>query len=170
MSKVTNIRYNIRLNIRTIQNIFKYFHMDEKNTLFELVTQNDKLIDELNSIKSNIVKVKENKKSKSIYIKNIKFEKLVYFFSKHVAFNIYCYKKYTNIDMLSHKLSNNIESNNSEVCIHIKMDTISDIVFNNEKYDVMKARQFLRPYRTINVEYIVLFILLIIGILIRVLR
>ena len=144
--------------------------MDEKNTLFELVTRNDKLIDELSSIKNNIVKIKEVKKTKHIYIKNMKFEKLVYFFSKHVAFNIYCYKKYTNIDKLSHKFSDNIESNNSEVCIHIKMDTVSNIAFNNEKYDSAKAKEFLRPYRTINIEYIVLFLLLVIGILIRVLR
>ena len=142
--------------------------MDEKNTLFEIVTSNDKLVEELKSV--SVVKIKENKRSKSLYIKNVKFEKLVYFFSKHVAFNIYCYKRYTNIDKLSHKFSENIESSNSDVCIHIKMDTIDKISFNNEKYDSKKAKLFLKPYRSINIEYIVLFILLVIGILIRLLR
>ena len=84
----------------------------------------------------------------------MKFEKLYYYLSKNIVFNI-CYYK-GKID-------------NYEVCVQTKMDRVNNIEFN-DKYDLNKTKKFLKQYRVINIEYIVLFILLIIGIIFRIVR
>ena len=144
---MNKIKYNIRLNVKTLKSIFEYFDMNEKNTIIRLFTSNNELKEEL---KEYICDLKDN----SIFLKNIKFEKLYYYLSKNIVFNI-CYYK-GKID-------------NYEVCVQTKMDRVNNIEFN-DKYDLNKTKKFLKQYRVINIEYIVLFILLIIGIIFRIVR
>ena len=146
---MNKIKYNIRLNVKTLKSIFEYFKMNEKNTIIKLVTNNKELTKEL---KDFIILEEDN----NLYLSNIKFEKLYYYLSKNVVFNIYYYKN-SNIK--------NIE--NYEVCVHTRMDKVYEIFFN-DKYDLKETKEFLKKYRIIDIEYIVLFLLVLIGILIRI--
>ena len=146
---MNRVKYNIRLNVKTLKSIFEYFNMNEKNTIIKLVTKNESI---KNDIKEYIFDIKDN----NIYLKNIKFEKLYYYLSKNLVFNIYYYKN-SNIK--------NIE--NYEVCVHTRMDKVYEIFFN-DKYDLKETKEFLKKYRIIDIEYIVLFLLVLIGILIRI--
>ena len=141
------IKYNIRLNVKTLKSVFDYFKMNDKNSTIKLVTSNKRILEEASDY---IYDVKGN----SIYLKNIKFEKLYYLLSKNVIFNIYYYKG---------------KEDNYEVCVHTRMDRIQYIEFN-DKYDYEMAKTFLKQYKIINIEYIVLALLLIIGLIIRVLK
>jgi len=142
-----NFKYNIKLNIKTLKSIFEYFKMNEKNTIVKLVTKNKNIIEDA---KEYIYNVKED----NIYLKNIKFEKLYYYLSKNLVFNIYYYKG---------------TEENYDVCIHTRMDKIYKISISN-KYDLNKTKEFLKQYKTIDIEYIVLFVLIIIGIIIKILN
>ena len=152
-----SLKYNINLDIKTLKYIFTYFDMNEKNTIIKLVSSNKNVFNNLSEFKDNIIKID----NKSIYLKNIKFEKLYYFFSKYIVFNVYYYKV-KNID--------DIIDNKYEVSVYTRMDKIHEICFDNKKYDVSKVKNEFKKYRRINIEYIILFILLIIGIIIRLLR
>jgi hypothetical protein len=157
------IRYNIRLNVKTLKSIFEYFGMNKDNTIIELITTNEKTREALKEYKSNILKETKT----SVYLKNMKFEQLYYFLNKYLVFNINYFKtKETDVKKLTHKFKNNP----SEVCVGLKMDAVHQICFDTNKYDYDKTKEFLKKYRTINIEYIILFILLIVGILIRLLR
>ena len=105
---MNKIKYNIRLNVKTLKNIFEYFKMNEKNSTIKLVTTNKRILDEA---KDYVYDVKEC----NIYLKNIKFEKIYYFLSKNLIFNIYYYK-------------GNEEKH--DVCIHTRMDKINCIYFD----------------------------------------
>ena len=147
VKRMNRIKYNIRLNVKTLKKIFEYFDMNEKNTIIRLFSNNKNLQED---VKEYIFDIKDN----SIFLKNLKFEKLYYYLSKNLVFNI-CYYK-GKID-------------DYEVCVQTKMDRINRIEFN-DKYDLNETKKFLKEYRVINIEYIVLAILLIIGIIIRILR
>ncbi len=160
-----SIKYNIRLNVKTLKTIFSLFDMNEKNSIIELVTSNDNTVKNIDEYKSNVIKIVKNEKNTSIYLKNIKFEKIYYFLSKNLVFNVYYYKA-KNIDNLSHTLKNNT----CDVSIHTRMDKIYEIVFDKNKYDCDRIRKELKKFRTINIELIVLIILIIIGIILRFVR
>ena len=87
MNKVS-LKYNIRLNVKTLKHIFTYFDMNEKNSIVELVTSNKNVFENIGEYKDNVIKIDD----KSIYLKNIKFEKLYFFFTKNLVFNVYYYK------------------------------------------------------------------------------
>ena len=144
---MNKIHYGINLNVKTLKSIFSYFNMNEKNSTIKLITNNKDIIEEA---KDYIYDIKGNE----VYLKNIKFEKLYYFLSKNLVFNIYYYKG---------------NEEEYDVLIHTKMDKIYDIYFSN-KYDLKKTREFLKQYRRINIEYIILFLLVLIGIIIRILK
>ena len=144
---MNKIKYNIRLNVKTLKSIFEYFKMNEKNSTVKLVTSNKRILEEA---KEYIYDVKGN----NIYLKNIKFEKLYYFLSRNTIFNIYYYKG---------------KEDNYEVCVHTRMDRIQFAIFN-DKFDLDKTKEFLKQYRVINIEYIILALLLIIGIIVRIVK
>ena len=158
------IRYNIRLNVKTLKNIFGYFNMDKSNTIIELMTTNEKTREALNKdYKKNILK--ETKKS--VYLKNMQFEQLYYFLSKYLVFNINYYKtKEIDVKKLTYKL----KENPSDVVVCLKMDAVNQICFDTDKFDYGKTKEFLKKYKTINIEYIILFMLLIVGLIIKLLR
>ena len=150
---MNKIKYNIKLNVKTLKDIFNYFNMSSTNSIVKLVSNNKNLIED---VKEYTVRIKDN----NIYLKNIKFEKLYYFLSRNIVLNVYYYKA---------KSIKEIENNNYEVCIHTRMDRVYNILFN-DKYNILETRNFLKKYRSIHIEYIVLFLLLIVGLLIRLLR
>ena len=157
------IRYNIRLNVKTLKSIFGYFNMDKSNTIIELMTTNDKTREALKEYKNNIL---EETKT-SVYLKNMKFEHLYYFLSKYLVFNINYYKtKETDVKKLTHKL----KDNPSEVSVSLKMDAVKEVCFDTDKYDCDKTKEFLKKYRTINIEYIILFLLLVVALIVKLLR
>ena len=147
VNNMNRVKYNIRLNVKTLKSIFEYFNMNEKNTIIKLVTKNESI---KNDIKEYIFDIKDN----NIYLKNIKFEKLYYYLSKNLVFNIYYYKG---------------NEKDYEVLVHTRMDSVN-VVEYNDKYDHKKTKEFLKQYRTINIEYIIVFILLVIGVIIRLVR
>lgn len=157
MNKVS-LKYNIRLNVKTLKHIFTYFDMNEKNSIVELVTSNKNVFENIGEYKDNVIKIDD----KSIYLKNIKFEKLYFFFTKNLVFNVYYYKT-KNID----DVNKTLKDNKCEVSIHTRMDKIYEICFDKNKYDEIKTKNEFKKYRSINIEFIILFILLIIGIIIR---
>ena len=140
------VNYNIKLNVNNLKNIFRYFDMNEKNTIIKLDTKNESIRKE---IKEYILKDEKD----YLILHDIKFEKLYYYLSRNIVFNIYYYK--------------NMKDDNYEVCIHTRMDKIHDISFN-DKYDLDKTKEFFKKYRSINIEYIILFLIILIGILIRI--
>ena len=144
---MNKIKYNIRLNVKTLKSIFEYFNMNEKNTIIKLVTKNKKIIEEAKEYVFDV-------NGDNIYLKNIKFEKLYYFMSKNLIFNIYYYKG---------------KEEDYDVCVHTRMDKIHYVEFN-DKFDINKTKEFLKKYRVINIEYIILALLLIIGIIIKIFR
>ena len=144
---MNKIKYNIRLNVKTLKSIFEYFNMNEKNTIIKLVTKNKKIIEEA---KEYIYDVNGD----NIYLKNIKFKKLYNFISKNLIFNIYYYKG---------------KEKDYDVCVHTRMDKIQYVEFN-DKFDINKTKEFLKKYKVINIEYIILALLLIIGIIIKIFR
>ena len=144
---MNKIKYNIRLNVKTLKSIFEYFKMNEKNTIIKLVTNNK---DFISDAKEYIFDIKDN----NVYLKNIKFEKLYYFLSKNLVFNVYYYKG---------------SEESYEVCVHTRMDKINSVEFN-DKFDLKETKMFLKKYRVINIEFIILFLLLLIGIIIRLVR
>lgn len=144
---MNSIKYNIRLNVKTLKSIFEYFKMNEKNTIIRLVTNNKKIIEEA---KEYIFDIKDD----NVYLKNLKFEKLYYYLSKNLVFNVYYYKG---------------NQKEYEVCIHTRMDKIQRVEFNS-KYDLNTTKEFLKKYRVINIEYIILILLIIVGIIIRVIK
>ena len=157
------VHYNIRLNIKTLKEIFNYFSMNKDNTIIELVTNNKSTREALYEYKNNILEMTKT----SVYLKNFKFEQLYYFLSKHIVFNIIYYKtKEKDVNKLSHKF----KENESDVCVNLKMDAINQICFDTDKFDEEKTKAFLKKYRTINIEYIILFILLVIGLIVRAVR
>ena len=151
---MNTIKYNIRLNIKTLKTIFEYFNMDEKNTIIELNTKREKVRENIQEYKSNILSINDE----SIYLKNLAFGKLYYFLSKNFISHVIFYKE---------KNIKNI--NDSEVKISIRNDKIYSISFN-DKYDYEKTKELLKRYRTIDIEYIVLFLLLIGGLIVFVLK
>ena len=144
---MNKIKYNIRLNVKTLKSIFEYFNMNEKNTIIKLVTNNKNIIEEA---KEYIYDIKDN----NVYLKNIKFEKLYYYLSKNLVFNVYYYKG---------------NEEEYEALVYTRMDKVQLIEFN-DKYDLDKTKEFLKKYRVINIEYIILFLLLLVGIIIRLVR
>ena len=144
---MNKIKYNIRLNVKTLKSIFEYFNMNEKNTIIKLVTKNKKIIEEA---KEYIYDVNGD----NIYLKNIKLKKLYYFMSKNLIFNIYYYKG---------------KEKDYDVCVHTRMDEIQYVEFN-DKFDINKTKEFLKKYKVINIEYIILALLLIINIIIKIFR
>lgn len=162
------LKYNIRLSIKVLKELFNYFDMNESNTIIELVTRNEKVIKEIDEYKDNIICIKDNKNYKSIFLKNMNFSKLFYFLSKNTVYNIYYYKvgKKYDINKISHKL----KDNNIEASIYTRIDTIYEICFNDEKFDLNKTKETFKVYKSINIEYIVLFIMLIIGLIILIKR
>ena len=151
---MNRVHYNIRLNIKTLKTIFEYFKMNEKNTIICLNTKSDKIRKNIEEYKNNIELVND----KSIYLKNMVFGKLFYFLSKNFVSHVVFYKE-KNIN----------ELDNSEVKIEVFNDKIKNVYFNS-KYDFKDAQEFLKKYRTIDIEYIVLFLLLIGGIIVWFLR
>ena len=49
------VRYNIRLNVKTLKSIFEFFSMNKDNTIIELMTTNDKTREALKEYKNNIL-------------------------------------------------------------------------------------------------------------------
>lgn len=147
VNSMNKIKYNIRLNVKTLKSIFEYFNMNEKNTIIKLVTNNKNIIEEA---KEYIYDIKDN----NVYLKNIKFEKLYYYLSKNLVFNVYYYKG---------------NEEEYEALVYTRMDKVQLIEFN-DKYDLDKTKEFLKKYRVINIEYIILFLLLLVGIIIRLVR
>ena len=157
------VRYNIRLKVKTLKSIFEYFGMNKDNTIIELMTTNDKTREALKEYKNNILKETKT----SVYLKNMKFEQLYYFLSKYLVFNINYYKtKETDVKKLTHKL----KDNPSEVSVSLKMDAVKEVCFDTDKYDYDKTKEFLKKYRTINIEYIILFLLLVVALIVKLLR
>ena len=151
---MNSIRYNIRLNIKTLKTIFEYFEMNENNTIIELNTPREKVREAIGEYKDNVVLIND----KSIYLKNFTFGKLYYFLSKHFIAHVIYYKA-NSVDKID----------NSEVIIDIKSDKISKISFT-DKYDKNKTKELLKPYKTIDIEYVVLFLLLIGGLIVYFLK
>ena len=159
-----NLKYNIRLNIKTLKDILAYFDMSDKNTLIELVTYK-KINKELDKYKEHIAYQEKDR----IIFKNLKFEQLTYIMSKDPIFNIYFYKvgKKYDVKNLTHKLIHN----ENDASIHIRMDQIYEVCFNKDKFNEEKTKTYLKKYRKfINPEYIILFILLLIGIIINLIK
>ena len=90
---------------------------------------------------------------------------MYYFFTKNIVFNVYYYKT-KNVD----HVGSNLKENKCEVSIYTRMDRIHEICFDSKVYDEAKIKDEFKKYRNINIEYIILFILLIIGIIIRILN
>ena len=151
---MNSINYNIRLNIKTLKDIFEYFKMDEKNTIIELNTKREKVRDNLEEYKDKILLIND----KSIYLSGLPFGKLFYFLSKNFIPHVIFYK------------TKSIEKiKDSEVKIELDSTKIGKISFN-EKYDINKTKDFLKKYKSINIEYIVLLLMLLGGIIVFILR
>ena len=151
---MNSIKYNIRLNINTLKTLFEYFKMDEKNTIIELNTKRQKVRENINDYKDNVLLVNDE----SIYLNKLPFGKLYYFLSKNFISHVIFYKE---------KNIKNIK--NSEVIIDIRSDKIYSVSFS-DKYDYKETKELLKKYRTIDIEYIVLFLLLIGGIIVYFLK
>lgn len=151
---MNNIRYNIRLNINTLKTLFEYFKMDENNTIIELNTKREKVRENIQEYKDNILLVNDE----SIFLKKLPFGKLYYFLSKNFIAHVVFYKE---------KNIKNIDK--SEVKIDIRNDKIHGVSFN-DKYDYKETKALLKKYRTIDIEYIVLFLLLVGGIIVYFLK
>ncbi len=147
---MNNIKYNIRLNINTLKTLFDYFKMDENNTIIELNTKREKARENIQEYKDNILLINDE----SIYLKKLPFGKLYYFLSKNFISHVIFYKE---------KNIKNIDK--SEVVIDIRNDKIHNVSFN-DKYDYSKTKKLLKKYRSIDIEYIVLFLLLLGGIIV----
>ncbi len=147
---MNNIKYNIRLNINTLKTLFDYFKMDENNTIIELNTKREKARENIQEYKDNILLINDE----SIYLKKLPFGKLYYFLSKNFISHVIFYKE---------KNIKNIDK--SEVVIDIRNDKIHNVSFN-DKYDYNKTKELLKKYRSIDIEYIVLFLLLLGGIIV----
>ena len=50
------------------------------------------------------------------------------------------------------------------------MDAVKEVCFDTDKYDYDKTKEFLKKYRTINIEYIILFLLLVVALIVKLLR
>ena len=151
---MNSIKYNIRLNINTLKTLFNYFKMDENNTIIELNTKREKARENIQEYKDNILLINDE----SIFLKKLAFGKLYYFLSKNFISHVVSYKE---------KNIKNI--NNSEVIIDIRNDKIHSVSFS-DKYDYKETKELLKKYRTIDIEYIILFLLLIGGIIVFFLR
>ena len=151
---MNSIHYNIKLNIKTLKTIFEYFNLNENNTIIELNTKREKVRENIQEYKNNILLIND----KSIYLNKLKFGKLYYFLSKNFIANINFYKT-KSIDKLD----------KSEVKIELRNDKIGKIYFS-DKYNINKTKKLLKQYRSIDIEYIVLFILLIGGIIVYLLK
>ena len=151
------VKYNIKLSIQTLKSFFSYFDMNEKNTIIKLATRNDKVMDTLSDYKDNIICDKDENGIKCIYLKNLSFSKLYYYLSKVTIFNIYYYK-------VEKKYSVDTINEDYEVMVHVSLDKIKEISFNDNKYDYEITKKELKKYRSINIELI---IILIIGLIIR---
>ena len=81
---MNSIHYNIRLNIKTLKDIFEYFKMDEKNTIIELNTKREKVRDNLEEYKDKILLIND----KSIYLSGLPFGKLYQRILYHMLFFI----------------------------------------------------------------------------------
>jgi len=152
---MSKIKYNINLNVKVLKDIFSYFDMNENNTIIRLVSKNQKVIENLNEYKENIIDITND----SVYLKNMNFAKLFYILSKSVVLNIYYYK-------LKNKNFKKINNDNVEVFIHTRMDKIHEIYFN-EKYDFENTKLFLKKYRKFRIDYIIIALLILFGLLIR---
>lgn len=151
---MNKISYNIKLNINTLKTLFEYFNMDENNTIIELNTKRELARKNLQEHKKNIILTN----TESVFLNKLAFGKLYYFLSKNFISHVIFYKE---------KNIKNIK--NSEVIIDIRNDKIHNITFN-DKYDYNKTKELLKKYRTIDIEYIVLFLLLIGGIIVFLLK
>ena len=83
---------------------------------------------------------------------------MYYFLSKNFIAHVVFYKE---------KNIKNIDK--SEVKIDIRNDKIHSVSFN-DKYDYKETKALLKKYRTIDIEYIVLFLLLVGGIIVYFLK
>ena len=151
---MNSIRYNISLNIKTLKDIFEYFKMDDKNTIIELNTKREKVRENIEEFKDKVLLIND----KSIYLKGLQFGKLYYFLSKNFVPHVIFYKA-KNIDSLD----------NSEVRVELSGTKIKKISFN-DKYNINKTKDFLKKYKSINIEYIVLLLLILGGIIVFILR
>jgi hypothetical protein len=128
--------------------------MNEKNTIICLDTKSKRVRENIKEYKDNIV-ICDDKK---IYLKNMVFGKLYYFLSKNFVSHVLFYKT-NSIDKID----------KSEVKIELRRDKIYNVSFNS-KYDYIKTKELLKKYKVIDIEYIVLFLLLIGGIIVYFLR
>ena len=151
---MNSVSYNIRLNINTLKTIFKYFDINEDNTIICLNTKSEKVRENINEYKDKIISITDE----SIYLKKLTFGKLYYFLSKNFVPHLYFYKT---------KSLDKIED--SGVIIEIKSAKIHKVSFN-DKYNLKEVKELLKKYRSIDIEYIILFLLLIGGIVIHLFR
>ncbi len=147
---MNSIKYNIKLNIKVLKSIFDYFNMNENNTIIELHTNREKARENINEYKDKVILVT----NESIYLKKLPFGKLYYFLSKNFIPHVIFYK------------ANNINKiNDCEVKIEINSFKIGKISFS-DKYNINKTKEFLKKYRTINIELIILILIVLGGLLV----
>jgi len=173
MSKCGILFRKFNLNINTLNKLLDYFDYSDKNTIIELITNNDKVIKNVSKYKDNIIDIVNHKSHKSIFMSGIEYKKIIGFISENMIYYIYLYKTNNkNIKLYNHKLIKNINHDDADVIVYLELTNIS-VYYNKDKYNSIELKNDLKVYSKTFRDYfiyILIFLIFLIGVYIFIKR